>query len=286
MSCARCSRSLALRQAAGAKPQAASRRAGHFSAQCSRPVGTAVASRTSHRQPPTNPATLVVAARVVTMNDVAGRLDSVRRRGGFARGDRHAGGSRRIAPPRNRPGIRRFAERHRPAPIRLALMTSGTDFDPAALVAGIGPRGFAGRAVGIGLPDRRRPTSWPPKWRKPDTLGVLLTPHAAAGLCLANRLPGVRADRAASTRRRSPRRRAAVGANLLVVDPRAGTFFQLKQMITEFCRGGVRPCPEVFRETIGIGATSHANRRRDRNGHAQSRPSEPGRARASSWSRR
>jgi len=40
--------------------------------------------------------------------------------------------------------------------------------------------------------------------------------------------------------------RAAVGANLLAVDPRAGTFFQLKQIVAEFTRGGVRDCPEVF----------------------------------------
>ncbi len=43
---------------------------------------------------------------------------------------------------------------------------------------------------------------------------------------------------------------AAVGANLLVADPQAGSFFQLKQMITEFGRGGVRPCPAVFRERL------------------------------------
>ena len=51
-------------------------------------------------------------------------------------------------------------------------------------------------------------------------------------------------------RRPWPPPAAAVGANLLVVDPRAGTFFQLKQMITEFCRGGVRPCPAVFRKRL------------------------------------
>ncbi len=85
---------------------------------------------------------------------------------------------------------------------------------------------------------------------KPDTLGVLLTPHWAAALCLANRRPGVRAvvgldlpAAAAAT--------AAVGANLLVIDPDGGTMFQWKQMLAEFCRGGVRPCPPVFQKQLG-----------------------------------
>jgi hypothetical protein len=71
----------------------------------------------------------------------------------------------------------------------------------------------------------------------------------AAGLCLANRLRGVRAVTgveasavAAAT--------AAVGANLLVVDPLAGSFFPLKQMVTEFCRGGGCPCPDAFRARL------------------------------------
>ena len=79
-----------------------------------------------------------------------------------------------------------------------------------------------------------------------DTLGVLLTPHTAAGLCLANRLRGLRAVTGGDAPAVAAAA-AAVGANVLVVDPRAGTFFQLKQMVAEFCRGGVRPCPAVFR---------------------------------------
>jgi hypothetical protein len=84
---------------------------------------------------------------------------------------------------------------------------------------------------------------------RPHTLGLLLTRHTAAGLCLANRLPGVRAVSgtdagtvAAAT--------AAVGANLLVLDPAAVRPFPLKQIVLEFCRGGTRPCPEVFKERL------------------------------------
>jgi hypothetical protein len=84
---------------------------------------------------------------------------------------------------------------------------------------------------------------------KNNTLGLLLTPHTAAALCLANRLAGVRAvignyagELAADLR--------AVGANLLVVDPQSVGLSKLCQMAGEYCRGGMRPCPEVFRKRL------------------------------------
>jgi len=80
-------------------------------------------------------------------------------------------------------------------------------------------------------------------------LGVLLTRHAAAGLCLANRLRGVRAVTGVEAPAVAVAT-AAIGANLLVMNPLVGSFFQLKQMVTEFCRGGARPCPEVFRARL------------------------------------
>jgi ribose 5-phosphate isomerase RpiB len=83
-----------------------------------------------------------------------------------------------------------------------------------------------------------------------NTLGLLLTRYTAAALCLANRQAGVRAVTAqdAATVRRSAK---SVGANLLVADPEAGSLFALRQMATEFCRDGVRQCPEVFRKRLG-----------------------------------
>ena len=74
----------------------------------------------------------------------------------------------------------------------LLVVTSGTDFDATALMAALDR-------------DVLRVKSWSSdcliaavdrlavEVAKPDTLGVLLTPSVAAGLCLANRLPGVRA---------------------------------------------------------------------------------------------
>jgi hypothetical protein len=78
----------------------------------------------------------------------------------------------------------------------------------------------------------------------------VLTRHTAAALCLANRHPGVRAVRATDIPSTAATA-AAVGANLLVANPAECTFFQLKQMLSEFCRGGVRECPEVFKERLG-----------------------------------
>ncbi|MBN1394639.1 MAG: hypothetical protein JW959_06420 [Pirellulales bacterium] len=82
-----------------------------------------------------------------------------------------------------------------------------------------------------------------------DALGVLLSSNAAAGLCLANRLPGVRAIGAGNASEVSAAAEA-VGANLLVADPKAGSFFQLKRVVAEFARGGVRQCPATFRERL------------------------------------
>jgi ribose 5-phosphate isomerase RpiB len=75
------------------------------------------------------------------------------------------------------------------------------------------------------------------------TLGLLWTSLTAMGLCLANRHKGVRAALATDVAGTS----AAVemiGANVLVLSPTAGTVFERKQILRDFCRSGVRPCPE------------------------------------------
>jgi ribose 5-phosphate isomerase RpiB len=85
--------------------------------------------------------------------------------------------------------------------------------------------------------------------RQPGTLGLLLTGHVSAALCLANRHGGVRAVAAGDL----PSMAAAVesvGANLLILDAAALTTFQLRQMAVQFCRGGVRQCPEKLRSRL------------------------------------
>jgi hypothetical protein len=42
-----------------------------------------------------------------------------------------------------------------------------------------------------------------------------------------------------------------VGANVLVVDPTVGTAYEKKQILCDFCRGGIRPCPEALEERLG-----------------------------------
>jgi hypothetical protein len=197
--------------------------------------------------PTDQPFTLTVAARVVTMNDVAGQLDSIRR----LVVSRDAIVTPAVRDDLLRRGIAlEFAKSPggAPATVHLALMTAGTDFDLTTLIAALAREGFrvtqsasdcliaAGDQLAVEI-------------TQPDTLGVLLSHHAAAGLCLANRLPGVRAIGGIDAPAVAAAS-AALGANLLVVDPRAGTFFQLKQAITEFARGGVRPCPSVFRKRL------------------------------------
>ena len=80
--------------------------------------------------------------------------------------------------------------------------------------------------------------------------GVLLTGNPAIGLCAANRHPGVRAvwglepAQAASDAR-------SLGANLLIINPRTVSPYQLEKMIREFYRAGLRPCPEALKSRLG-----------------------------------
>jgi hypothetical protein len=133
--------------------------------------------------------------------------------------------------------------------LRLVLVASGKGFDAAPLVEALRRDGVAvdQQTIDCLIAATDRLAA---EVTKPGTLGVLLTPHWAAGVCLANRRPGVRAvlgldvpAAAAAT--------AAVGANLLVIDPQSGTTFQWKQMLADFCRNGARPCPPVFHKQLG-----------------------------------
>lgn len=198
--------------------------------------------------PPPAAGDLSINARVVTMAEVAGRLDGVRRllvsRGAI------------VTPAVRDELLRRGillecgeAQNGRPATsVRIVLLTVGTDFDATALVAGLAREGVTVEPVALDCLIKAS-EQLAAETARPDTLGVLLTPHTAAGLCLANRLRGLRAVTAGDAPTVAAAA-AAVGANVLVVDPRAGTFFQVKQMVTEFCRGGVRPCPAVFRKQL------------------------------------
>jgi hypothetical protein len=192
---------------------------------------------------------LAIDSRVVAMGELTGRLASVRR----LIVSRNA----IVTPAVQDELLRRnialvLADATKPAAAvapRLAMISSSVAFDPAALIAVLKREGFAAEHTALNclIASTEQLAA---ELAKPDTLGLLLTPHVAAGLCLANRLSGVRAITGGDVPAVAAAA-AAVGANLLVLAPRSAGFFQLKQMVTEFCRGGVRPCPEVFRRQLG-----------------------------------
>jgi hypothetical protein len=192
---------------------------------------------------------LTVAVRVVTMSELIGRLEGLRQLVVLPEA---------IVTPAVRDELRRRnVELLRSAPardpqrgaLRLVLIVAGKPLDTAPLSEALGRDGVAveHHAMDCLIAATDLLTG---EVVKPDTLGVLATPHWAAALCLANRRPGIRAvlgldvpAAAAAT--------AAVGANLLVIDPDGGTMFQWKQMLGEFCRGGIRGCPAVFGHRLG-----------------------------------
>lgn len=82
-----------------------------------------------------------------------------------------------------------------------------------------------------------------------DRQGVLVTDRTAAALCVANRNRKVRAVQATGVERI---REAvdAVGANLLVIDPRGRSQFEIARMIKEFDAAGPASCLEPLREAL------------------------------------
>lgn len=79
---------------------------------------------------------------------------------------------------------------------------------------------------------------------------VLLTGQAAVAVCLANRRRGVRAVLAQSVATTMQAVRG-VGANLLIVDPAARTWFELNRLIGQFLAGAPYLCPAEYREQLG-----------------------------------
>jgi len=80
-------------------------------------------------------------------------------------------------------------------------------------------------------------------------LRLLLARHTAAALCLANRHATIRAVLGREPVE-LPADVAAVGANLLVVDPYRVGLSALIRLVQEYCAGGVKQCPEALRERL------------------------------------
>jgi len=210
-------------------------------------ISRLAADGTSAPAPGTPSGDVILQARVVTLAELDGRLATARRlvvpagavitpaardelqrrnitigfaAGGDGRGDRTLRLVTYIVD-------RRFE----PAPLASALVKSGIVLAPQRSDCLIASTDALAAAV-----------------EEPDALGMLVTRHTAAGLCLANRHAGVRAIYACSPSGVAAGAEA-VGANVLVANA-ATPFFELRQMVAAFCRGGVKPCPEVFREKL------------------------------------
>ena len=189
-----------------------------------------------------------VDSRVVTLETVAGRL---------------AGARQLVVPqgalvtPAVRDELRRkgvalvrgsAAAKVRKELARVLLVAGRTSHDPAAAVEALGQEGIDVQTETadcmIAASDKLAAAV-----AAGDSLGLLWTRHTAVGLCLANRHPGVRAVLAAGVAATAAAI-SAVGANVLVVDPTLGTAYERKQVLREFCLGGVRECPEALKERL------------------------------------
>jgi hypothetical protein len=227
-----------------------------------------VASKTAAAPPPAAPTSappavspaardgdVCVDLRVVTLESVAGRLS----------------GAKQLIVPAHAlvtPAVRDELRRKRVALVRgsaaagvrnehprLLLVVGRTRHDPAAAVQMLTQEGIDVQTESfdcmIAATDKLAAAVAPGQ-----SLGLLWTQHTAAGLCLANRHAGLRAVLATSV----PATAAAVsavGANVLVVDPAAGTAYEKKQILREFCLGGIRACPEALKEKLEVRASNH-----------------------------
>jgi len=192
---------------------------------------------------------LILSGRVITLADVADGLSGVQR---------VVVGPQAIVTPAVRDELLRKnvtlicggPEPPEPAgKVRLLTIATGISFDPAGLIRVLVNEGIEAQLQTLDCLIAAVDT-FVVELAKERTLGLLLTRHTAAAVCLANRVRGVRAVwgvDAGSVVRDA----AAVGANLLVADPAAAGLYQLRQMVVQFCRQGPRECPDVFRKRLG-----------------------------------
>jgi hypothetical protein len=188
-----------------------------------------------------DPSTVTLSGRVITLSDVTDRLPAMHR----LVVSRRAIVTPAVTDLLIRRGIaleRVEASEDRSAKLRLSLAAMGIKFDCDPLVGVLAHEGFQADLAAFDCLIKAT-DHLANEIAKPATLGVLLTKHVAAGLCLANRHARVRAVADASAI-------APLGANVLIVDPRELSFFRLKQVVSDFGRGGVRACPKTLSERL------------------------------------
>ncbi|MBN1909644.1 MAG: hypothetical protein JW818_07895 [Pirellulales bacterium] len=195
--------------------------------------------------------TLVITDRVVSMADLNGSLGRVRRvvvppGAVVTPAVRDLLQDRSIALQYDTPGASALLG----GCSKLTVVAALTSFNPASLVEALCGDGLAAVAETskclIETTDRLAESLL----KKPDALAVILTPHVAAAVCLANRLPSLRAVSASDAESAVDAARS-VGANVLVVCPKRKTPFQLQRIVGRFAASGPYDCPESLRDRLG-----------------------------------
>ncbi len=188
---------------------------------------------------------LVLSGRVISMSDISGRIEGIRQ---------IVVPPGAIVTPSVRDELRRgnitlaFEANSARASQRLVVVTAGNRFDPASLLDSL-------RKDGIDVTPHtsncliESTELLAREINNRNTLGLLLSTHPAAAICLANRHRGVRAV-TGSDAAMVAAATDDIGANLLILDPTACGLEQLNQIVSEFHRGAVHDCPEVFRRQL------------------------------------
>lgn len=194
---------------------------------------------------------LALSNRLVTMADVEGRLSGIRR---------VVVPARAIVTPAVRDELLRrrvelrFASADKAktaaaSTVRLEAIVAATGYDPQPLAAAL-----KHEKIEVALDRLKCVMATSDRLaeavRRPGTLGLMLTRHTAAGMCLLGRLPSVRPVLAFDAAQ-AMADAEAIGANVLVIDPRAYAPAALQRLVVEFCRAGVRACPAVFEKRLG-----------------------------------
>ena len=217
--------------------------------------GEAAAPERKKQQPAKTPAAaessgdLVIQCRVVSTTEVAGRLDGVRRL--------VVSRTAVVTPSVRDELIKRnikLAKEDTPEPSsagsrRVTLIVASGSFDSGPLVEALRGEDVEARVETSGCLIAAT-DALAEELSSPDEIGLLVTGHPAAALCLANRHQSVRAV-SASDAGRLAESAASVGANLAVLDPKRTSPFQLKQMAVRFVKRGPAQCPAQLQERLG-----------------------------------
>jgi hypothetical protein len=124
-----------------------------------------------------------------------------------------------------------------------------TTFDAAGFVSSLRQRGATVSLAGAGEITRVISQLTTDILRS-QHIALLLTDQPALAVCLANRTRGARAF-SADNEEDVRRGMAAIGANLLVLEPRGRSLFQLTRLAAAFIDAESHECPAAYREALG-----------------------------------